>query len=139
MLLQGKTTGAWARVVGLVLILSLTGGHWMLLQSVAWARMLVNYSRVASFQTAVVHTFDGNHPCSMCKQIQQAKQSSRQEMKPSEAPREPHFFEAAPGPFFERPWAWLFAGDAWSPPERNEPPPTPPPRAIAGSFRYYAG
>ena len=37
------------------------GLHWIFLQSVAWAGMVVNYSRTASLQEAVAKTFDGQH------------------------------------------------------------------------------
>lgn len=56
-------------LVVLALTISL-GGHWALLQSLAWAGMLASYSREASFTEAVGKTFDGKNPCGLCKEIQ---------------------------------------------------------------------
>jgi hypothetical protein len=49
-----------------------TGGHWLVLQSVAWTGMLLEYSQESSFGTAMQKTFDGEHPCDLCKTIQGA-------------------------------------------------------------------
>jgi hypothetical protein len=67
----------------LVLVFSL-GLHWALLQTVAWTGMIVSYSRQASFTQAVSKTFDGKHPCCLCKAIQKsrAEEKSRQQVKP---------------------------------------------------------
>jgi hypothetical protein len=55
-----------------------TGAHWGALQSVAWTRMLAENLRTTSFAEAVVRTFDGQHPCSICKVIASAKKSEKQ-------------------------------------------------------------
>ena len=48
--------------------------------------MIVSYSRDASFAEAVSKTFDGKHPCSLCKVIQQGraeeKKQDQQQTKP---------------------------------------------------------
>ena len=44
------------------------------LQSVAWLRMLADYSRTNSVEEAVVMTFDGKHPCEMCKKLEQVRE-----------------------------------------------------------------
>ena len=67
------------RGILVAMILGMTGGHWAVLQTVAWTKMIVVYSRASSIQVAVVQTFDGQHPCKMCKLIQKAKQSSKQQ------------------------------------------------------------
>jgi hypothetical protein len=62
----------------LVFMLCVTlGFHWGLLQSVAWVGMLVNYSRQGSFKEAVVRTFDGQHPCPLCKLVRAGKTSEK--------------------------------------------------------------
>jgi len=53
------------------------GGHWAVLQTVAWATMLVDYSHNASLVEAVGKTFDGQHPCQMCADIQKNSQSEK--------------------------------------------------------------
>jgi hypothetical protein len=51
----------------------LVGGHWALLQTVAWGAMMMDFSRQGSVREAVGKTFDGEHPCDLCKKISQAK------------------------------------------------------------------
>lgn len=60
----------------IVLVLSL-GLHWAVLQTVAWTGMVVSYSRDATFSEAVSRTFDGEHPCPMCKVIKQGQAEER--------------------------------------------------------------
>ena len=54
-------------------ILGATNGHWAVLQTVAWTRMLAEFSQTASIETAITKTFSGQHPCNMCVQIKQGK------------------------------------------------------------------
>jgi hypothetical protein len=56
------------------------GGHLALLQGVAWATMIRDYSRTASVTAAVEKTFDGKHLCPLCKKI--AAQRSHDEKAP---------------------------------------------------------
>ena len=60
-----------------VLLLVMTGGHWALLQSAAWAGMLASHLRTQSLHVAVSQTFDGQHPCCLCKAIQKEKGSDK--------------------------------------------------------------
>ena len=58
----------------LALVLSL-GLHWTVLQSAAWVGMVVAYSKDASFGEALEKTFDGEHPCALCKMVETGSQS----------------------------------------------------------------
>jgi hypothetical protein len=52
----------------------IAGGHWTVLQTIAWAEMLHDYSqRTGSLTVAVEQTFDGQHPCNFCREIRVAK------------------------------------------------------------------
>jgi hypothetical protein len=53
------------------------GAHWTLFQTVAWTTMLVDNLHSSSFQDAVTKTFDGKHPCCLCKVIAAGKQSEK--------------------------------------------------------------
>jgi hypothetical protein len=55
------------------------GGHWFGLQSIAWANMVVSYSQHCSFVKAVAKTFDGAHPCDLCKRISKAKDTEKKQ------------------------------------------------------------
>lgn len=60
------------------LLLALTLGlHWALLQTVAWTGMAISYSRDASLVEALKKTFDGEHPCCLCKAIASGKKSEK--------------------------------------------------------------
>ena len=61
----------------IALLLAASGAHWGALQSVAWTRMLADNLRTVSFTEAVARTFDGQHPCSICKVIASAKKSEK--------------------------------------------------------------
>ena len=61
-------------LLALVLACSI-GLHWAVLQSIAWAHMVVDYSSEGNLKQALVKTFDGKHPCALCKQIARGKQS----------------------------------------------------------------
>ena len=45
------------------------GLHWGFLQSAAWVGMVIHYSQDAPLKEALVKTFDGKHPCALCKEI----------------------------------------------------------------------
>jgi hypothetical protein len=66
------------RIAGLTLMCvalsSLTGGHWVVLQTVAWAQMLRDYSRSATIAEAIERTFSGGYPCTMCIKISEGQQ-----------------------------------------------------------------
>jgi hypothetical protein len=51
--------------------------HWALLQTVAWTTMLADNLQSSSFHEAVTKTFDGKHPCCLCKAIAAATQSEK--------------------------------------------------------------
>jgi len=67
-----------------VVLLVLTMGlHWTALQTVAWATMLTANLSCENFSTAVSNTFDGKHPCCLCKAIAAGKKSEKkQELTP---------------------------------------------------------
>jgi hypothetical protein len=53
------------------------GGHWAVLQSVAWAGMIGDYSRSDGLVTAVQKTFSGDFPCNMCRTIDVQKKQEQ--------------------------------------------------------------
>jgi hypothetical protein len=52
-----------------LMLIFLVGGHWGMLQVMAWTGMVISYSRDASFAEALSMTFDGEHPCAFCHEI----------------------------------------------------------------------
>ena len=61
----------------IVAVMAATGMHWMVLQSVAWTTMLAENLETQPLNQAIVCTFDGKHPCCLCKQIAKARQSQK--------------------------------------------------------------
>jgi hypothetical protein len=55
----------------------MVGGHWAILQSVAWVGMAFNFAQTAPLDVALKKTFDGKHRCSLCKAVEAGKQSER--------------------------------------------------------------
>ena len=63
--------------VVLMLVLA-TGGHWFLLQSVAWVQMTARFAQQESLGDALQKTFDGKHPCQLCKFVKRGKAAERE-------------------------------------------------------------
>ncbi len=61
------------RFLLLFLAFWIMGGQWLMLQSVAWVNMVRDYSQNQSLSQALKKTFDGNHPCPLCRYIQKEK------------------------------------------------------------------
>jgi len=68
------------RLTKLLIVLALAcvvGLHWAFLQSFAWTTMLVDNLATTSFSGALQRTFDGKHPCALCKAIAEGKKSEK--------------------------------------------------------------
>lgn len=62
----------------LLTALHLVGGHWGILQMVAWTQMLNDYSKDKGILVAVKETFDGEHPCAMCLKIKEGRKQENE-------------------------------------------------------------
>jgi hypothetical protein len=75
-----KNVIVFVRIGKIFLVLALVamlGAHWALLQTVAWTTMLADNLYTQSVKQAVTETFDGNHPCDLCKAIAAGKQTEK--------------------------------------------------------------
>ena len=134
------------RQLGLVLaalaFFSIAGGHWAVLQTVAWAEMLRDYTqKTGSVALAVEQTFDGAHPCELCLQIATAKQQEAKVQGDKQKPADQKTAKAEKpdkalplDKHFSPVWtaATSLRWDATSPltgPSHEDQPPTPPPRS----------
>lgn len=79
-----RRIGHSAAVLALALVLGL---HWTALQLVAWTGMVVNLSRDHRLGAALTMTFDGQHPCALCKVVQEGRRAERQREPESSAGR----------------------------------------------------
>ena len=105
------------------------GLHWGLLQTVAWTGMIISYSREATFKVAIGQTFDGAHPCPLCKAIAKGRAEEKKQSHQAQSgskldlgliwqPTEFHFA------FAHEPFC--LSSFAWS--SRTDEPPKPHPR-----------
>ena len=105
-----------------------TGAHWTALQTIAWTTMLADNLRTQSVAEAVSHTFDGEHPCPLCKAIAAAKKSEKKSemvspvLKMEFLPAAEMFVLISPGP------ASAFSLAKFSADSSFPKPPLPPPR-----------
>ena len=51
------------------ILLSATGADLFIIQTIAWAKMTYAFSQRDSVKLAVQKTFDGKHPCRICKKV----------------------------------------------------------------------
>ncbi len=112
----------------IVAMFAACGGHWLVLQSVAWSGMIVEYSRTAGLVVGVEKTFDGQHPCDFCKVIQKSRHSEQTRDAQLIASKFEWFYAAEPA-LLMPPVKSLkhFVSDRFHDP-RMEPPAVPPPR-----------
>ena len=117
-------------VLLIVALLTATGAHWALLQSVAWTTMLAANLRSGSLSEAVEHTFDGRHPCCLCRQIAAGKKSEKKSEFPLQL-KKFEFLSGTPGFAFAAPASLLYtlsSGIHFKSVCRT--PPSPPPRGF---------
>ncbi len=106
------------------------GLHWAFFQSLAWVGMVVSYSQDATLKEALVKTFDGKHPCALCKEIAKGKQSEKKSEFPIQLKKleflavKAQFIFAAPTKF----WHPMATDDCVK--SIFLTPPTPPPRGV---------
>src|SRR5436309_11683888 len=91
-----------AQVLVVWTLICVIGGHWAILQSLAWAGMAINYSQESSFKQALAKTFDGQHPCKICKVVREGKKSERQQTF-LKVETKSDFWLTGPSPMFEAP------------------------------------
>ena len=116
------------KVLVVFALVSTLSAHWALLQTVAWTTMLAGNLQSGSLHDALAKTFDGQHPCCLCKAIANAKNSEQknqltsQDLKLDFLPVHESFALVAPSRLE------LFPRKDLSCESVSEKPPTPPPR-----------
>jgi len=103
------------------------GGHWYVLQAVAWVNMIRDYAQFVPVSEAVSMTFSGKYPCAICHALAEKKQSESNTICAFEKyekffpPQEMTMDAVACSPV-------VYPEFSCSWPVRTEVPPTPPPR-----------
>ena len=113
-------------------IFGASGGHWAALQGVAWVKMTLSFSQKNSVTTSLRKTFDGKHPCELCKNIRKARHQEDKAPQNIDLKQNFDYFlptTASLAPLVPSPNQFqVFAYPdlvSW-----NRTPPTPPPRVV---------
>jgi hypothetical protein len=90
--------------------------------------MAVSYSQNSTLKEALLKTFDGKHPCTLCKVVQQGKSAQKKQDAQSEIAKLDLFLDARTATIFCLvPVTFQLDASAF-PVFRNDSPPIPPPR-----------
>jgi hypothetical protein len=76
-MLSSSVCSRFQRIVVVCTIILGMGVHWSILQSVAWTGMVISYSQGTSFKEGLEKTFDGKHPCTLCKWVKAGQRSEQ--------------------------------------------------------------
>jgi hypothetical protein len=123
------------RVIGTVACLFAiffsAGGHWAVLQSIAYSRMLVQFAQEDSWCTAVEKTFDSRYACPLCPKIRDGYNKERKAPPtvsgghlPEFVAQSGFFFCFAPAAVTDVPFLPPLHADFYT------VPPKPPPRVV---------
>ena len=119
--------------------LHLSGGHYGVLQCIAWSKMLIEYSSSDGLLEGARKTFDGENPCDMCRSIAAAKQERSQHEEQAPAPGAEQLslkdLRIPPMVSLEDPSSRDIATQRFAPPVARaglagESPPFPPPQGV---------
>jgi hypothetical protein len=117
------------RITNLILALTLVatiGGHWAFLQTVAWVGMTISYSQESCLSQAMAKTFDGKHPCKLCKFVSEGKKSEQKSEMKLQLKKVDYFTDSSTTFYFSR---QIQISHSVQPllSARSLAPPTPPP------------
>ncbi|WP_134440452.1 hypothetical protein [Methylacidiphilum caldifontis] len=56
-------------ILSLLSLFGIVGLHWILILFVAYGKMISQYSSNYGVESGLTMTFDGKHPCSICKKV----------------------------------------------------------------------
>jgi hypothetical protein len=117
--------GKWLVVFALVVS---TGGHWFALQSIAWVTMTVNFAQTDPLDVALKKTFDGQHPCRICKTVEQGRKSEQKQATLKVESKFEFLFDRKSVELPVPPTEIHHTAFVVSHFSRTDSPPTPPPR-----------
>jgi len=122
---------AISAVMGLALFMAM-GGPLALLQGIAWANMVHDFSKNGSLSQAVTKTFDGHHLCPLCQKLAKARAAEEKAPVTMKTEKKAEVFVAASSQIVPKPLARSFAYPPHpflNVPEQLSAPPVPVPIA----------
>jgi len=86
-----------------IAMILLMQGPAMLVQEVAWVKMLVSYTQERGIRRGVIETFDGKHPCDLCRKAE--------EIRRQQQPADPNDKQAPSSPRVRHVWVEMMTVD----------------------------
>lgn len=126
-----KTFRGLAAAVCVLAIFLSSGGHWAVLQSVAYTRMLVEFAQKDPLGAAIRKAFDGQHSCSLCPTIRDGFNKQRNTVRMATGERLPEFIPQSSGVLLftlTRELDIPFVRSSYT--DFSTAPPKPPPRVV---------
>ncbi len=116
-----------------VALFALIGGHFAVVQVVAWGQMIGQYSQdEGSVFAGAAKTFSGDAPCNLCKRLSEARTKEDQRPAALKADKRIDAFVVLNATLVTRPpsldFDYLLSSTA-NPPSRTDAPPAPVPLA----------
>jgi hypothetical protein len=118
------------KILVVLALVVMTGAHWAALQTVAWTTMLACNLQTQSFAEAMTHTFDGRHPCCLCKAIAAAQKSEQKSAATPPSLKQEYTPLAGTIALFPPSQFSLLPEDNFSAASFSSKPPLPPPRRL---------
>lgn len=113
-------------------VCQLLGGHWAILQTTAWVRMVIEYSANDGLQIGLSKTFDGAHPCELCKNIAKNKGAEKKHAAAGEPGKLIVVCPAQASVLYHPAEFWRLRPTVESVHSLSRTPPVPPPRVLIG-------
>jgi len=70
----------FAQIILVFAVFCMANGSDFIAQGFAWGTMIIDYSSHDTVVEAVLKTFDGNHPCKICKKVDEQQHSQTKRM-----------------------------------------------------------
>lgn len=119
----------WTKLIVATMLSLVMGLHWIALQSFGWAQMFVTFAQTDPVKEALIKTFDGKHPCNICKLVEEGKHAeNKQQIRKVEAKFD-YWLGSKETLLFPPPMARSLAVLADVADMRIDSPPSPPPRS----------
>ena len=122
-----------SQILCFAVVCQLLGGHWAILQTAAWVGMVIEYSANDGLQVGLSKTFDGAHPCELCKSIAKNKAAEKKHAAPFESGKLIVVSQAQASVLYYHPrQLWRLRLSVQSADSLSRTPPVPPPRIQVG-------
>jgi len=121
-----------ARAVTIFALCCAIGLQWLALQSIAWTSMIIDYSKRGTLCQAIAQTFDGAHPCSLCRVVNKANSTEKKSDLQVLTPKIDMICVCQPASYL-RPFIRLeYTAGEFCSFQIGQSPPVPPPRSLLG-------